>query len=147
MKDIKLCTKEGCRFSRDESPMPMSNNFCPQCGSEAEVYEVEVEGYVKSDISPWKLNEETGERLTEFNSEYSEDGVHLFVPNIDWLRPFICERGVENNVGEIMRVRAATLEQEMSWLESHFKEDISKALEIYGENKVEIRWGVLGEFL
>jgi hypothetical protein len=147
-RTVKVCTKGGCRFGRAEAPMEGKPNFCPQCGSPSKDIEIEVEGRVRDALSTeWCYNICEGEeRVRPYNNGNSEPGVHLFVPNVDCLREFIFDRW-SAKVGELQRVRAATLEQDMMWFESHFEREIIRAVEVYGEDKVEVRWGVLGEFL
>lgn len=146
LKTIKTCTKDTCRFNSADNPMAYENNFCPQCGSPAVSQEIQVEGRVKEDVCPSWVYTEMDESICGFNQEYAEPGVHIFVPNRDGIREFTFSRS-DDKVGEILRVRAVTLEQEMIWLETRFKAELERAREIYGDDKVEVRWGILGEWL
>lgn len=145
-KEIKVCSARGCRFARKDNPMADQNHFCPQCGAAAKVMKVTVKGTTISVIDSYEVLEATNERITEFNAEYQEDGIHLFVPNQSRPRRFVYERG-DAPCGQILQVQSSTLEEETGWLEAAFEDDIAKITEIYGDGKVEICWGVLGEWM
>jgi hypothetical protein len=141
-KTVKVCPHFKCRFHDPKTPMADQNLFCPQCGRKAEETTVKVEGQLRDDIDSYQLSEDTDERLAQYNGNYPEDGLHLFIPNLEWPREF----SIERSCGEVLRVRAVLLEQEMSWFENAFKDGIAKAAEIYGADKISVRWGVLGQY-
>jgi len=144
-KVVTVCSRKTCRFSRQSNPVAVKSNFCPQCGAKTLGKSVKVEGEVQDDISSWSVTEATNDRLCDYGAEYREEGVHLFVPNDKCLRPFHIDAD-HARFGEVLRVRAATLQQELDWLNAAYEDDLIKVMKIYGEKKVEIRWGVLGEW-
>ena len=139
-KEIKLCPHFQCRFHNEDNLMDSKNVFCPQCGRKAEAKTIEVPGLLRDDIDCCQLNEDTNEDLCQYNAQYADSGVQLFIPNVDHIRNFFCSETGEFPVG------AALIERETQWLEKRFDTGIARAREIYGNDKVEVRWGILGAY-
>ena len=141
--EIKLCTKRGCRFAKQDNPMDKKNNFCPQCGAAAKVKEIKVKGEVDEVLDAYDITEATNERLVEICSAYPIKGVHLFVSNSTKAPGITLERG--DAVGEIRRYDGIVIDQELMAFRDRHAKDLEIIYEHYGEDRVEVCWGLLAE--
>lgn len=145
-KTIRTCSSDICDLVKKRKEFNEEQNFCHLCGSPAA--DLIVQGNERDKISPWDVSEKTDERLAQYNGEYASrnKGVHLYVPNRDWPRPFIVERDGDL-VGEILPVTGDTIAEETKWLEDHFAADLKTVRSLYGKTQVKVLWGILGEYL
>jgi len=143
-KEIRLCARSECRFFRESSPMPSDSNFCPQCGTPAVDKIVEVEGQVEEILSSCDLMEATNENLVPVNNNYADAGVHLFVSNLAKAPGLRLERG--GDLGEIMQYDGVIIDQELTAFRERHADDLEIVYEHYGEDRVEVRWGVLASY-
>ena len=141
MEEIKLCTKRGCRFAKQANPMDSKSNFCPQCGAEAKIKKVKIEGRVDDAIDSYDVLMEMKERLYEYCSAYPIEGVHLWVSNSTKSPGITLERG--DAVGEIQRITADIIQQQTIAFTDRHAKDLAILNKHYGENKVTICWGLL----
>lgn len=137
--EIRSCSSEICHLLKERKQFLQNQNFCTACGSL--VANVMVTGQEQDSVSWFALNEATRERLCQFNADYNPPGAHIHIPNTDLIRRF--SSSVDSRE---LRVRAVMIEQEMEWLRIAFKKEIDLALELYGEDRVELRWGILGRY-
>lgn len=144
-REVNTCSDEDCRFRRQGGSIDKDASFCPKCGSPAELVTYEIEGRVRAEVSPGDVVEGGGGALTQFNAENAEDGVHLFVPNRHWPRKFVFECG-GSDVGEIIADVVSLSVEETAWFKETFDGAIAFCRQTYGSDKVQVRWGVLGEW-
>ena len=143
-EEIKVCSKKGCRFSKKSNPMDDRNNFCPQCGSAAKIKTITIKGRVDDKIDAYEVMMATKERLTEFNSEYGQEGIHLFVSNSTKSPGITIGRG--EPCGEIKQYNGVEIDKELMVFRDRHAKDLEILHEHYGEDKVEVVWGLLAEF-
>lgn len=143
-KKIKLCTKKGCRFAKKSNPMSSDNNFCPQCGSAAKIKEVKLKGEVDDTIDQYDVVMATKERLTEFNGEYGQEGIHLFVSN-NTKSPGTSISRDEGCYGEIKQFDGEAIDLELEGFKGRHAADLEILYEHYGHDRVKVCWGLLAE--
>jgi len=142
-KEIKVCSKRGCRFAKKSNPMDDANNFCPQCGSAAKTKEVKDKGQIVDVVDIYDVMMATDERLTEFNSEYGQEGIHLFVSN--HIKSLGIEISRDARCGEIKQYNGVDIDQELMAFRDRHERDLDILHEHYGEDRVEVCWGLIGE--
>lgn len=142
-KEVKVCPKRGCRFAKIANPMSDENKFCPQCGAVAKVKSVKIKGVVDEVVDAYDVMEATNERLYPHGNHRTE-GEHIFVSNNTKSPGISLERG--DGVGEIKQYDGVVIDQEISaWRDRHAK-DLDILYEHYGEDRVEVRWGLLASY-
>ncbi|MGD9726502.1 MAG: hypothetical protein AB7V39_08900 [Nitrospiraceae bacterium] len=136
------CLSDLCDLIHKKERLAHHIKFCPHCGSPCG--DTEVDGPEIDAVRPDKLYYETDERWAMFNAEYASPAMHIFVPNQDWPRDFVPD---STAVGEVLASAGPNLvTEEIEWLKSTFAEDLKAAHELYGDDKVEVCWGILGEY-
>jgi hypothetical protein len=138
-KEIRSCSSEICHLLLERKEFTEAQRFCTACGSPAAT--VTVLDDEQDSVSWWALNEGTNERLCMFNGDYNSPGVHISIPNQDWPRGFNSSLECRE-----LSVQADMIRQETAWFETAFEKGIALARELYGADRVEIRWGVLGRY-
>jgi hypothetical protein len=124
--------------------------FCPVCGAEAKKVTVET-GSKVNEVDYEDVVDAIGEDvLCEFNGEYADEGVVLYVGNQNRGK----ERdyragGYDSECGEILTGNATDMakliKKEIEHLSTSYAEEIAKLRTLYGSENVEVRWGALGE--
>lgn len=142
-EEIKLCSKRGCRFAKKSNPMDNQNNFCPQCGAPPKVKVVKIKGAVDDVVDQYDAMMATKERLTVFNGEYDQEGIHLFVSN--YTKSPGIRIGSSEPCGEIRQYNGVEIDKELMAFRDRHDKDLEILYEHYGEDKVEVCWGLLGE--
>ena len=142
-KEVLVCPKKGCRFSRKGNPMDAGNNFCPQCGAEAKTKTVKIKGEVNEMVDSYIVVMATKERLTEFNGEYGQTGIHIFVSNSTKSPGQRISR--DEPCGEIKQYNGPEIDKEMMAFRDRHAKDLETLHDYYGEDKVEVCWGLLTE--
>lgn len=144
-RKIRTCSSDICDLVRNRKEFTSEDqHFCNKCGSPAA--DLEIDDHERDAISSWLIGDETSERFCAFNREYAKPGIQLFIPNQDWPRPFCIEKG-DDLTGEILVARADLIEKEKVWLQTHFATDMETFRKIYGADRVEILWGVMGQYM
>jgi len=143
-KEIKVCPHFKCRFHTEANSMPDGSIFCPQCGRKAEDKIIEVEGEVDEVLDDIDLLEATNERLVPFNCSYPEMGTHLFISNSTKPPGVSLERG--DGVGEIREYNGIIIDQELAAFRKRHAKDLEIAYEHYGEDRVEVCWGLMAAY-
>lgn len=140
------CASDVCDLIHKKERLAPHIKFCPHCGGPCD--NTEIDGPEIDVVRADRLTYASDERWAMFNAENAKPGLHLFVPNQDWPREFI----PDTETGEILgNPDPDFVRHEIVWLETTYAEDIEKAKKIYGETegaegKVELCWGVLGEY-
>lgn len=142
-KEIWTCSSDICDLVQKRKELSKDHKFCSQCGSPAAM--VTVQDSERDAISTWTINEETNERLSEYNGENAKKGIHLYVPNQDWPRPFIVD-GDDDSIGEVMVVEPDIIKTEKAWLTKEFAAEMKIVKKHYGAAKVQVLWGILAEY-
>jgi len=138
--EITSCSSEICHLLKEREKFDEGQKYCTECGSAAA--KVMVDGAEADSVGRWALNEATKERLCMFDDgEFNSPEVHIHIPNQDWSRQFD-----KSHPTHELRVRAVMIEQEMEWFRIVFKPGIDLAMVLYGADRTEIRWGVLGYY-
>lgn len=124
--------------------------FCPECAAPTKTITVEIEGK-DNEVDYGDVVDAIGEDvLCEFNGEYADEGVVLYVGNQNRGK----ERdyrvgGYDSECGEILTGNATDMakliEKEVEHLSTSYAEEIAKLRTLYGSENVEVRWGALGE--
>jgi len=140
IKTILGCSSDVCDLIKGRREFKRREKFCPECGSPAA--ELQVPSVVRDAVYGWALTEATAERICQYNGNNAEPGIHLMIPNQDWPRPF----SQDDEVGEVLRVQPELIAKETTWFVVEFEAEIAKAREIYGADRVDVRWGLLGQY-
>ena len=141
--DTYTCTSEICHTINKPEKLPPYIKACPHCQSPVDV--VKVPGLQRDKVSAPELFFKTEEALALFNGEYSKPGVHTYIPNHDWPRSFVYDKD-GGETGELLSPDTAMIAEEIKWLEDTYAEQIKAARELYGENNIHIKWGLIAEF-
>jgi hypothetical protein len=137
-----ICTDARCRFYI--GGLTPDTKFCPKCGTPAEERIITVLSREVSTVSVGDIIAEIDHVLCGFNMEYAE-GVHLWVPNGSTTRKMTIDTHDGPECGEILEPTPEMIETE----KREFAEQFASALTVLRERykgRVEIKWGVLGEF-
>lgn len=143
-RKIRTCSSDICDLVRSRREFGEHQRFCEKCGSP--VTNIEIDDSERDAISSWLIGDETQERFCSFNREYATAGIQIFIPNQDYPRPFLIEKG-DDLTGEILLVSGGLIEKERAWLQRHFAADMEKFKTIYGADRIEILWGVMGQYM
>lgn len=143
-KKVNTCSNEECRLRRQAGSVGEDNKFCPKCGAPAEVITAEVEGQLRSDVDSYDVVEGTNERLYQWNGNYSEDGAHLFLPNNTKARGKTYGDDEDCSSGELVTDVPAQIDDDVAWLANAYAEEIALCKGLYGDENVNVCWGVLG---
>ncbi len=134
------CSNGSCLNNRRSDLKP--SNFCAQCGSAIQEFKKEkvLSGYEASYQLP-------GEKLFARTEERTEDyEPSVFLPN----REYRSVKGSwrKSGFGDFRTedIPAGTREQEMAEFWNEHVEEIKKLKTIYGEENVEMRWGLVTDY-
>lgn len=134
-KSISICATETCKFR----PPNESFKYCPRCGNEI-VIEME-------DDWIWKVN--VGEIYEKLEDRLSEMGPDRREPFNYWVPNFNFKDRRKTSFGDYwcgaVVITPEEIEVETGWLASNFPVEFEALKCEYGQNKVKIEWGVIGD--
>lgn len=110
--------------------------FCTDCGTAIEL--VKVPDSKPTEFDTWK---ETNDRLSKAFSEYLPDGLKdilILMPN---------KKGLGHHFSAydsaLVPLNETIVLSETKRFESEYAKDIARVREVFGENAVQIKWGVI----
>ncbi len=143
-KTLRSCTNETCDNHKKEyanggpSFRSAGMDFCPKCG--AKVGDVVV-SLQSQNVNHWKMREEVNESLHCVNRETDRSEKHVWVINCwkDSLGKEIIDRCDEAEVS----IQPEIIKADLVWFRTVFREEIEKMSQAYGNENVEVRWGLI----
>jgi hypothetical protein len=135
-EEYPTCSNEKCAKHKKHS---YGDKFCPDCGSEIRSISFPCVAPLDFDVY-----EEFNDRLTKYFFECCPDEVE----------DFLCFAGnVNGSPGKsfypkqevyILEVSPSNIPKEIAALEEMYKEEINRLKAVFGNDAVQIKWGVLG---
>jgi len=141
----KECVAERCgRFGSHRIAGRIT--YCTECGNKLAIRTRTDKSKVVNETFDKDLLEVVDDRLSEICFEFPVKGSCIFIPNRDWPREFCIGR---ESTGEVLRLDTAAVDSksETAWFKEAYQEEIEQAGEIYGSDNVDIRWGVLQDYV
>jgi hypothetical protein len=145
----QVCTNPNCK-SKDS----VSGKYCKECGSQIGSVEYTEFG-LPDELSPFNVSEYINERMHSpgCNNGPIESGegynVHFWIPNITPKNPILPDGytkrdfSVTEDEQSNQSIDIATVKNDCAYLASNFSKDFAMLKERYGEENVELDWGII----
>ncbi len=113
----------------------MSQQFCPKCGSEIGLIAVPAKERIEFDIY-----DEFDDRLNEIAQHYGDMDEEIYISNKNNLGSGKDYESYERN---IIQIFPDEIPGALEKMKTDFEKEISRLKEVFGENNVNIQFGVI----
>jgi len=113
---------------------PNSDAFCSKCGGTICKFTIPIKASIKFDIA-----EEFNDRLAEINLEYpSPELFHYYISNKNGIGA-----GITIGYDTVTPIYEKMIFNKTQEMEKKFANEITRLREVFGKDKVSIKWGVI----
>lgn len=143
-KTLRSCTNETCDNHKKEYANGGSSfrsagmDFCPKCGAKVGDVVIPLQS---QNVDYWKMYDVIGESLHIVNRETDRSEKHVWV--INNYKDLRGEEIVNRRERKEVWIQPEIVESDLVWFQDKFREEIEKMRQSYGDENVEVRWGLI----
>lgn len=138
-RNIITCLNKECE--RHKNNLSAEKNFCSDCGSKIGSLKYKE----KISLDPYDLIYDEpyeDEFYDELCHAFDEKKTHYFIPNEE--TPFDKKRGtIDENDNGLVDLTDYNSKEEIEWFKKRYKKIIDVFHKEFGENCLEVRWGII----